>query len=430
MKNFRMFFSVVLMLTLGFSLSCKNELKVTAIGGIINDGVTGGPLAGATVTFSAPADYFKSYKKMLLTATAGSDGRWFLEDLPPNILVRISFQATGFQSYETDVLTPGDGEYREVTVTLYQYFTQDDDPQNAIYGTLYDANTSLPLPEVAVHLEFRQGAIVVDTTTDAAGDFLISGLAAEGFSIAVSKDGYHTLGGRINWCGGLNLGNQNALDQIGCGDLDLGNLYLGSTATLNIEVADKSGNPLDAAQVILIPDCTGLCAEDVQNGATDASGSISFDVTLGSQYVVTAVSADGTLRASQTKQADFPDTYVGIDCGETPTDTLTLVSSNSDEDSAGGVLRLVFDQPVEVVGVELAHYHDADHDGLAPDYSGVNDGASFALASGGYQVLVSPLLTSASGPIESGDEFWYSWELRSTVTDDTEENGWMRVIVP
>ncbi|MCX5859841.1 MAG: carboxypeptidase-like regulatory domain-containing protein [Proteobacteria bacterium] len=420
MKKFRIILAAVLVSILGFSLSCQNELKVTAIGGSVRDGVTGGPLAGATVTFAVPADYFKSYKKMLLTATADSNGRWFLEDLPPDIQIRVSFQATGFQSYEMDVLTPGDGEYREVTVTLYQYFTQDDDPRNAVYGTLYDANTSLALPGAAVHLEFRAGTVVIDTTTDPAGNFWISELAAEGFNISISKDGYHTLAVRINWCGGLNMGNQSLLDQIGCGDLDLGNLSLGSNAAMTVEVADENGNPLVSAQVILIPDCTGLCAEDVQNGTTDEYGSISFEVTLGANYSVTAVSADGSLRGSDLEPANFLKNYVGIDCGEVGTDTLTLVSSNNGDDSVGGVLRLVFDQPVQIVGVELDHYTDADVvDDLVLDRSGITRGASFSLASGGYQLVISPLVVS--GPIESGDHFSYNWEVKSTVNDGTEQ---------
>ena len=412
----------ILILALISFFSCQEGVKVTAIGGKVVNGIDGQALPGVTVSFSVPPDYFKEYKNISTSATSDANGRWYLSNLPPKISIRLAFQLSGYKTHEMDILTPDADLYQETSAALYLYFTQDDKPNYSLTAKLIDAKTGLPVADAAIHLEFRSGTIPIESISGSDGVILVSGLAREPFKLNISKEGYGDLALSETWCdfnSSYVYFPEELIDDLGwCGDLNLGNITIGGSATLHVEVADTAGNPLPEARVTAVPDCNGPCPASPGTVTTDANGSATFSLMEGLSYSILVVGSGANIYGGGDVTMSSTVVYLGIQClVELPT-YLHLVSNNDDEDSAGGVLKLVFDQPVQVGSVGLTYWDDNSSPyTLSPNLSGSNTGATATTAYGGYQVLVQPLLQASSGLIGSNDEFCYSWSVKSIITN-------------
>jgi len=222
------------------------------------------------------------------------------------------------------------------------------------------------------------------------------------------------------------------IDDLGwCGDLDLGNILIGGAATLYVEVADTTGNPLPEARVTAVPDCNGPCPASPGTVTTDANGSATFSLMEGLSYSILVVGSGANIFGGDDVTMSSTVVYLGIQCLVELPSNLHVISNNDDEDSAGGVLKLVFDQPVQVETVNLTYWDDNSSPyTLTPNRTAPNTGATATTAYGGYQVLIQPLLQTTSGPIGSNDQFCYSFTVKSTVTNAEMTSSGYCVYVP
>lgn len=390
-----------------FSYFTMDENPNNVMEGHVLDGLTQIAIAGVAVSLKIDSD-------TKIDTVTDANGYWTIAGLPSRDY-KISFTKT---NYATLIKTINLNASLQVEdADLYQYFTENDNPWYTVSGTLQDSSTGLKIAGAAIHLEYRQGLVKIDGTSDSQGEFNINGLPNLPHDITISKTGYRSLSGTDQNTNSYGIINMNV------------------PATLKVEVADQDGAPLASARVIAIPTSCSLCDTGADVTA-DANGNASLTLSLQGHYDLIALNSGVTREGIYSNAwVQYPTTYVGIACGLIlgVDSSLNLISSNSGEDSSGAVLKLVFDQPVKVTSVSgnCSEYFNTDYDGLAADHTGTNTGATASTATfGAYQVVITPKLTSTSAPFETNDSCNYSYQVESTAVIGATYMGGGSVTIP
>lgn len=163
--------------TLDFSPRLGRDPTPTAITlqGLVVDGASGSPLAGATVRVAGFSD----------TVLTGSDGRFVLGGIPAGT-AQAEVSLSGFLTTAYAISAPSGGSVDLGTVRLYA------SPQGStgvVQGTVVDALSNEPLRNVIVGLS---GSANASTVTDLNGQFVLNGIAPGDISLSASLDGYQT----------------------------------------------------------------------------------------------------------------------------------------------------------------------------------------------------------------------------------------------
>jgi hypothetical protein len=138
------------------------QLRPDVLRGVVKDGYTGSPVVGVTV------------KAGDATATTGPDGSYELRSIPEN--AEISFEVPGYDAVRT--AQPNTTSY-EVTLR-----------PNVIAGTVVDAATGAPLPQVHLAVMAAPGqSAVVTARTNEQGQYQLADVP-EGSTIVALLPGY------------------------------------------------------------------------------------------------------------------------------------------------------------------------------------------------------------------------------------------------
>jgi len=162
-------------------LTAESTVGVTvrntgAVSGRITDNLSGLPLSGATVTLlSGPL-------LPVASTTTDAGGLYSFTDVPTgSYLVRASAGGYGTEAV---------GAVVEAGLTTTVDIALDPRP-GAITGTVTAADTGLPLAGATVRA-LHEGVLAAETVTDAAGHYLLDGLAAGLYVVTASRDDYQS----------------------------------------------------------------------------------------------------------------------------------------------------------------------------------------------------------------------------------------------
>ena len=146
-----------------------------ALFGTVTDIMTNQTLVGATINLTGSTE---------LEAQADETGSYHLEPLNQGLII-VTVDREGYDSLSTEALVTA-GQQIEFSPGLYAEGTTPI-KDAALYGTITDADTGLPLSGVAVSVT---GATVLDILTDADGHYRIEPLNPGLIDIAVDLAGY------------------------------------------------------------------------------------------------------------------------------------------------------------------------------------------------------------------------------------------------
>jgi len=167
-----------------------------ALSGTVTDILSGLPLAGATVTLTGSSE---------IEIQTDDQGRYLLEPLNEGLLY-IAVNLEGYDNLTAETLVVA-GQQIEFSPGL---FVEGTAPVKdaALYGTITDADTGLPLAGVAVSVI---GATVLDTLTDADGRYRLEPLNTGLVGIAADLTGYDPVIAEASLTPGLQIAFSPAL---------------------------------------------------------------------------------------------------------------------------------------------------------------------------------------------------------------------------
>ncbi|MGR8934370.1 MAG: carboxypeptidase regulatory-like domain-containing protein [Gammaproteobacteria bacterium] len=349
-------------------LPAAADPTTATIRGTVTDAATGQTLAGVSIVSGAQ------------TAVTGADGNFQLNDVPPGSIT-VTAELAGYQSVS------GQAQVQAGSVLLFSPQLTPGTNLNYLFGTITDAATGQPLPDVVIDVS---GATSASITTDATGAYRIEPLAAGTSVITASLPGYDTVYAQLTAFDGINYKFSPQLYPVGTSTPEA------NTASLSGIVMDSAANrPLSGVTLSVTHGTT------TETLSTDAEGR--FEVTGITEAEVTL---DFSLENYQSVQLLFPVTpLTAEDLGQIrmrpkEVEVLlpdliaeTLTEQNVVTDPQSLALTGTLQAKVKNRGtaatatlVEVLAYYDADRDGY-------------------YNATVDTALGSSylSGPLPVGD---------------------------
>ena len=202
-----------------------------------------GSLANVTVTLSDGGGSSKT----------DSSGNYTISGILPGVYT-VTFSKTNYTTKTSSITITGIGtQYLDMALAVAP-------PTGTLNGHVTDSGGSA-LSSVTVTLSSGGGS----ATTDGSGNYTISGIAANSYTVTFSKTGYGTKTSAVTFAGGDTKTADNTLSAL--------------TGTLNGHVTDSGGSALSSVTVTL--------SSGGGSAATDGSGNYTISGIAANSYTVT-----------------------------------------------------------------------------------------------------------------------------------------------
>ncbi|WP_169923963.1 carboxypeptidase regulatory-like domain-containing protein [Sulfurifustis variabilis] len=162
-----------------YPASAASAPTTLALNGTVVDGVSGAPIAGATVTLTDTG----------ATATSGIDGRFLLDGITLTSF-SLTASATGYQTRTAMIQVSAFGEAQ---VSLALSPPGSGATATNLQGVVRDATSSAPVAGARVSIE----GTTLTTVSDATGNYTLSGIEPLSFTVSVAAVGYAQAQGNI-----------------------------------------------------------------------------------------------------------------------------------------------------------------------------------------------------------------------------------------
>lgn len=315
------------------------------ISGTVTDSATNAGIGGV------PVSVYDSSGKVIATAQTASDGTYAVSGLTAgSYRVGFASHANHVPQYynnsatlasATSISVSASAERAGVNAALVQ--------GGQVGGTLIDASTNAPVPDVLVNAYDSSGAVVASTVSAADGIYTVSGLATGSYRIGfLSFNGAHapqfsngqtslSAANPVAVTAGATTGNINAL-LAAAGKISGAVTRASDSAALaetTVTVYDSNGAPVGTAE-------TGSDGSYTVSGLGTAAYKVGFSPSA--NYVSQFYSGKSTLESSETVSVTAGSTTSGVDAllttGGQISGTVTDASTNS---PIGNVKVAVYD---------------------------------------------------------------------------------------